>query len=218
MECYLCWPLTESFFFPLISRHSRRACWDTLSQQAVKGKEGNGRLQLAESSPVHMRMRNRPPYCIVLWQKGMRLCWMEKTDCLLKSLTCRSPHSPSSFLTNTHTPNIYTDVQAFLLLKSVLLRIGNRFIYSVIDNIVTPCCHFSFRRVLSSTFVEAVALTKAIFGPKGEELEGKPSTACESSEPLFSPARLWSVKRASAARRRRPRDRPANRRPGAGGS
>lgn len=110
MECYLRWPLTESFFFSVISQHSRHACWDTLSLLAVKGKEGYGRLQLAESSPVHRRIRGWPPYCIVLQQKGMRLCWMEKTDCLLKSLTCRSPHSAHKF---THTPNIYTDAQAF---------------------------------------------------------------------------------------------------------
>jgi len=33
--------------------------------------------------------------------------------------------------------------------------------------------------------VEAVALTKAIFGLKGEELEGKLSTSCESLGPLI---------------------------------
>ncbi len=76
----------------------------------------------------------------------------------------------------------------------------NVFIYSYSVNTVTPFCRFSFRRAKKNAFltlaltfvtcVGAVALITAVIEPKGEELESKPSTACESSGPLFSSTHL----------------------------
>lgn len=48
------------------------------------------------------------------------------------------------------------------------------------------------------TCVGAVALITAVFEPKGEELESKPSTACESSGPLFSSTHLLICETCSA--------------------
>lgn len=148
-----------------------------------------------------MRMRDRPLYCIVFWQKGMRLCWMEKTDCLLKSLTCRSPHSPSSFLTNTLTHPIFTQTCRLFKVpavkkcvvahwKHIYLFRHWKYCYSMLP--------FLFLEGAFFDFCWSRCINQGLFWLKGEELEGKPSTACESLGPLFSLTRLWSVKRASA--------------------
>lgn len=59
-----------------------------------------------------------------LRQKGMHLGWMEKTDCLLKSLTCRSPHSVSSLFTNTLTHPIFTQTRRLFKVTPGKMLIG----------------------------------------------------------------------------------------------
>lgn len=171
-----------------------------------------------------MRMRDRPPYCIVLWQKGMRLCWMEKTDCLLKSLTYRSPHSPSSFLTNTLTHPIFTQTCRLFKVPAVKKRVVAHWKHVYLFR-HWKCCYsmlsFLFLEGAFFDFCGSRCINQGYILAEGWRL-GRQTEHCLWKFRAFvfsrTPLICETCKCCRSARRRRPRDWPANRRPGAGGS
>ncbi len=96
-------------------------------------------------------------------------------------------HRRTAFLKSLLFKCVLLGIGMYLFIHTVLILLL-RFVVSLFGGLKKNV--FLTLALTFVTCVGAVALITAVFEPKEEELESKPSTACESSGPLFSSTHL----------------------------